>query len=336
MLLGIGIGFGLGGCESSSNDKNDGDSTSERESNSTESSASQKDKTGSSNSNSDQKMIGNIPYDVFHDDPLAIAQINDRVAEDPKVDAKKENGGDPEPEVNTDVAQSDVDWKKLMPKEVLESEIKQIRNRLTRYTQSVGQFKQNIFQIPTEAAALTLLAAIVIDHPDEFGWKENAKHVRDLSAKMLSEKLMATNGSYKQVSEPFLNIIDILDGNLPDGLDEAKDQVDLADVVDFKTLMFRAKQAEEWTKTNCGSEAGMKENVDQAIREAHVIAAIGEALKDESYGWTDEEFNKFADPFRDNALKMTTAIATESFEAFDMGLNQVSQQCTQCHTIFKE
>ena len=287
-----------------------------------------------------RKFLNRVPYDVFFEDPLSVA------ANQTPVEGSL-GGGDPgTPDGGTEVASKDpvkadsptaaADWKTIIPKEFLESEVKRIRNRLTGNLKTIGSYKQSYLSMPTHIATLAALGGIAAEHSDAPNWKANSKHVRDLAGSMLVEKLKNTAPSYKQVNEPFMQIIDIFDGSPPAGLPEVADDTGFADVAEMGHLMKRLNVASEWLKVNAGSEETYKGNIDDVKHEARVIAALAKVIMTEGYGYSDDkEYLGHSMPMMESAIKMATAAETGDFETYDIGLTRVYKSCQDCHTGYR-
>ncbi len=286
-----------------------------------------------------RKSIDGIPYDVFFDNPLQVAANTAKVGTPPGVpvpDGPKPTESDPGDKPAA-AASGGTDWKALIPKEVLESEVKKIVNKLSQHTQSVGKFKQNIFQIPPDSATLAVLAAIAVDHPGDIRWKENAKQVRDLAYQTIAKEIVATQESYKAVEDPFLKIKDILAGSPPADLPTPKDGVKMSDITDFGYLMKRLDLGSKWVKTNVGSEATFKEKREEAMHEAYIIATLGKVITMPEFGYEDDgDFKAHADAMIEGGLKMVKGATEENYGDFDAGLTLVYKKCTECHGEYRE
>ena len=285
----------------------------------------------------DRKTVGGIPYDVFFDDPFQVAATQGTVvAAAPTAPMNDPGGTTEEPaEATTEVAPAGggTDWEKIVPAEVLEGEVKRIRNRLKQYMQGVANFRQNIFQLPADAATLAVLAQIATNHPGDISWKDNAKYIRDLAYAMVEGDLKPDKGTFDAVSEPYENLVDILNGNIPPGLEDNGTDVAFPEIADFGYLMKRLDRGEKWAKTNCGSEDGFMDEEELARAEGHIIAALAKVIESEDYGYADEDFNAHADTMFEGGLKMATG---SGFEDFDVGMNMVSKKCAECHTEYRE
>jgi len=228
------------------------------------------------------------------------------------------------------------DWKTVIPKEVLESEVKRIRNKLNQSLTTVSSYNLSYLQLPADIAMLGALANIAIDHPDPVNWQANAKHIRAMAAEMVEEPLMRGAKSQKKLRNLFEPIVDILSGSPPSNLPEAEDGVDFGTTVDFGMLMKRVERSADWLKSNNGTEAAFKSNKDEILQEAIVLATIAKVIAHDDYGYADDEdYLGHSIPMLESGLKMATAVNEESFDNFDAGLSRALQSCTECHTNYR-
>lgn len=292
-----------------------------------------------------RKMIDGIPYDVWFDNPLAVAGNNQAVAPvslpgstvaatpgTPAPAGKMKSAATP-----AAPAAGGIDWKTIIPMPVLESQVKDIRNRLTKNMQSVGTYNTSYLEIPTFTATLAALAGIVTEHQEDIGWKKNAKHLRDLSASITAEPLMRGPKSYRTIQIPYEQMIVILNGSLPAGIPDAVEKKPLSEVASMGDLMKRADIASKWLKSNVGNADALKSEKEKVIEEAHLLAAIAKIITTEGYGYVDDQgFLNHANPMSEACLKMVEAAKSDNFPQFDEGLTRVYKACTECHSEYKE
>ncbi|MFH1299608.1 MAG: hypothetical protein ABIK07_01010, partial [Planctomycetota bacterium] len=295
----------------------------------------------------DRKMLDGIPYDVWFENPLAVAGNNqavtpvslpgNTVAASPTTPAPAGEMKTPAAQSTTPAPAGGIDWKTLMPMPVLEAQVKDIRNRLTKNMQSVGTYNTTYLEIPTFTSTLAALAGIVAEHPDDIAWKKNAKQLRDLAAKISAEPLMRGAKSYRDIQVPYEQIIVILNGSLPAGLSDAPEKKSLSEVASMGDLMKRSDIAYKWLKSNVGSADALKAEKEKVIEETHLLATVAKIITTKGYGYDDDKgFLGHANPMSEACLKMVEAAKNDNYPQFDEGLTRVYKACTECHSEFKE
>lgn len=295
----------------------------------------------------DRKMIDGIPYDVWFENPLAIAansQTVSPVSLPGNTAATLPNNNTPSGEMKTTseskapaVAAGGIDWKTIIPMPILDAQVKDVRNRLTKNMQSVGTYNTSYLELPTFTATLAALAGIATEHPEEIGWKKNAKYLRDLSASFSAEPLMRGAKSFRKLQIPYEQMIVIMNGSLPPDVPKSEDKKPLSDVASMGDLMKRIDIASKWLKSNVGSADALKDEKEKVIKEAYLLAAISKVITTEGYGYVDDDgFLSHANPMSEASLKMVEAANNDNFEVFDESLTRVYKACTECHSEYKE
>ncbi len=306
---------------------------------------------GASVSTNGPKSIGDIPLDVFFDKPLVIAANTQSgaVAGSNDVAATKmspPSGGPSDAasvpkETSKDPAGGTASAKDLIEKDALANEIKSVRIYLAGKSSLVSTYNASYLEIPPEASTLAVLAVAVARHPEDFSWKKNAKHVRELAGKiaeLTASKDAKSKNTFEAVAEAFSKIDDILNGTEPAGLADADDDKDYGDAVggSLVMLMKRVKKSEEILKANVSSEAGLKKEADKVAQEGAVLAFMGQIIITEGFGFGgDAEFAQYAKPLTEGGKLLMEAAKSGNYSLYDEGITKVSKSCNDCHPKFK-
>lgn len=286
-------------------------------------------------------------FNVFFDNPLQIASDQSELggggppqvpstAESPDMASTTEEPEEAAP------AGGAVSWSELLPQEQLEAGMKNTRNELSRRLVNLGAYNGSYLEISKFASTLSLLAEIGRRHDEAPGWKEKAHLIRVLGAAMVEVTSSSTargKKGYDAVNNSFLTVCEILDGNDPAAPPEADEEADITEAAEMAYLMQVVEAQLEWMQNNAGSEDAFKENAELAMREAALMAAIGEAFNSEGYGYgpasNDEEFEAFTYGFRDAAKGMFGAAKAGNFDDFDTARSAAAQKCVQCHSVYR-
>ena len=232
-------------------------------------------------------------------------------------------------------------WAELMPAELVEGSVRNLRNELSTRLVNLGAYNSSFLEISVFGSALSFVAEIGRQHDGDIGWKKNAHMIRALGIAMVE----ITGGqnargkkSYDVVNDSFLTICEVLDGNDPAAPPEAEEEADVSEAAEMAYLMKVIERQLEWMQNNVGNEDAFKEKAELAQREAALMATIGEAFNVEGYGYgaeIDPEFTGFAYEFRDAAKAMSGAAKAGNFEDFDLQRSQAAQKCVQCHNVYR-
>lgn len=341
----LATGCGGGSSEAPSTDKGSSSSTSSTEKSSSKSAGSTSSgSTLSTGKESTTREIDGIPLDVFYDRPLEVAADSRTGGTAPGLTTAQTTATaeTPASEPTADSAPKavDVSWSELIPAEQLNDEVRFLRNEMQSRLTNMGGYKKSTLELPVFGSAIAFFAEVATRHDGDISWKENAKYIRVLGtriAEVTSSAQAQTRNSYDEVNDAFLTISEILNNNTPAELPEVEEEApDFADFADMTYLMKRLERGQEWLQTNTGSESGFTDKRATALRETAVMAALTQSFYSENYGYADdEEFTGYLDLLREAGTGMHKAVEEKDFAKYDELRSQAGQQCTQCHSVFK-
>lgn len=289
-----------------------------------------------------QKWWNKHPYDIWFDDPLKIAANKTPVenrSSNPSTDP--DNDSPPEKkktvsELKKKIASTGTDWKTILPIETISSEVKNIRNTLSRTMQTVGKYNTNFEEIPAHAATLSVLAMILEKHPESLTWKEDTLYVRDLGLSIEEAAEGRGRKNYDATLKPFEQFISILDRNKPPDLAEPEKEIEFADRANMNSVMKRMKKAYQFLKSDTNNEDVFKEKSNQVVHEARILAALTKFITDKSYVISEEkEFLEHAKGITDDSLQIVEAGNNSNFKLFRAAIERITNRCAQCHTAYR-
>lgn len=298
---------------------------------------------GNDNNDASTEWIGDIPFDVYYDRPLEIARNDQTIAVTTTTPGETgtpepaETQGEPAPMVtpmpmSTATTGGAIDWEQVIPIEVLNEEVKQIRNRLSANLQTVATFNREQEANKLDAVVLSGLAAIAVLHPGDLNWKDKAPHIRDLANVIFVNSSDTGREPYAACEVAFEQIQTMLDGGpVPPELtaDPARSPVEVADRFD---LMYRFRLTSSHLKSNINSEARLKEDVPGVTRELSVLAGLATLVSMDGYGYADEsDYQGHIATFLEAVNTSRTGAQLESFEQFSQGVAAIQKACNDCH-----
>ena len=109
-----------------------------------------------------------------------------------------------------------------------------------------------------------------------------------------------------------------------------------ASVADVSELMKRlAESYRKKIKPWVASEGSYKDNFDDLMQEAAVVAVIGELLKKESMENADnDDYAEFSDSLRDGAMMIIQSAAAKDQAMAVKGAGMIDQSCQNCHAEY--
>jgi hypothetical protein len=291
------------------------------------------------------EYLGNVPLDIFFDQPYSVASdmtpLNGAAStngQTPPVATAMSNELPPSttaaapPTTAEGGAQS---WGEMIPMTVIDEEIKSIRNFLTQSLQSVGSYNRSMLMVPPNAAAVAVLSGIVMQHPDDISWKEDAIYIRDLAKKMNESTLMPGKKDQDRLLKLFESMADTLNRSRPADLDEPSADDDFATVAEMRYVMMRMGQAETKLKTEV-NEGGFASKKDMVKHESAILGTMAKVISLEDYGYgDDEEYVGYAQRIVQGAKDATNAAEGGDFNTYELSLTKVSTACQECHAAYK-
>ncbi len=335
----------IAGCGGGSPDSPESKSGDSATASTTSKSTSSKSSSSESEPQSDAgpKTIDGIPYDVFFDRPLEVAADARTGGGIPTIAAT--STGDtpvattestPEPEATS----ADVSWSELITAELINEEVRALRNEMQSRLTNMGAYRRSVLELPVFGSAIAFFGELGSRHDGDIPWKENANHIRVLGAKIAeitSSSTAQNRNSYDEVNDAYLTINEILNNNSPAELPEIEEETpSFATFADMFYLMKRMERGQQWMQTNAGSESGFSDKAPTLAREIAAMVVLTQAYYEEDYGYADdEEFLGYLNTLRDSGLGMQKALEEKDFGKYDELRSTANQQCTQCHSVFK-
>lgn len=284
-----------------------------------------------------RKWIGDIPYDVFFDDPLAVVSNTQSVPSmAPTVAA---NGTPPDtatPPATPPPASAGLgaDWKSMISMEQLVDETKRIRNHLTASLQSQGTYNGNYKELQVDGAVMAAIAGIVVQHPEEVSWKPNARFVKAYGQKLNDSAKALGRDAYEQSQTAAEGLTAVLNGNLPADAGDPEDKP-FGEVASRAGVMKRIEKASEWMRANINSETVFQKEKDQILQEATLLSVLGKVVSDASYESADEDdYQGYAKSLVEGGREAVSAAQEQAYPKFQEAINKITKACADCHASY--
>lgn len=298
------------------------------------------------------KWIGNIPFDVFYDQPLVVASDATPVGGgagpapspasgtgDLAMNKPAETPGTPTPVEGTPApapaAGGKIDWAKLLPVDLAVEVSKVARTEINANLQTVQKYNAGMETIRTQAALLGMMAIIIGEHSEKSNLKEKAKFVRDLTYSIQGKASEKGKAGFDATQELFEQVTTILDGGQPPSTESA-DSVPYVEVADRSEMMKIIDKTINDLKSNIGDPKRMKEQVESVNRQLTIMAALGTMMLDSSYEYADNpEYVGYTNAFIEGAKASLDAAKADNFDGFQGGINKMNTSCGDCHPKFR-
>jgi hypothetical protein len=318
-----------------------------------------------------RKWLGDVPYDVFYDDPLAVAaegrtearskgaatdaQPKEKVAvaagESPSNSTapagaanRNETGNNQASRGGTAAttsagvakAGSGTDWSALIDSDTLDAEVRRIRSELTAGMQSVGKYNPRYQEIAVSGATLAALAEIVAEESGAASWKQHAASVRDLAANIHDTAKALGSQAYQATKNSSDQLMDVLDGNLPAGLPASEPIRDFAQVANRSALMKRMDRSFQRLKKGGTAQQLLKKDAGQATEDAAMLAVLSRVITVGHYDSADDpKYRGHSTELTRSATDLATAAKSGEAPAFADALTRIQKRCDACHADFR-
>jgi len=305
---------------------------------------------------SGRKWVDDVPLDVWFDDPLAVAGSGIELTGAAQGTSSATSGNSPVARAGSDSgAHSNApasgataadpgtttggtgeDWTALVPAEVLDAEMKSIRNELNAALQSVGKYNAKYKDVAVMGATLAAAGAIAVDHAGPLRWKEVAPHVRDLGARIEEAAQGVGSEPYDAARKQYEMLAGLLGGNSPAGLEAAEPHVEFSQCVSRGGLMQRMERGFQTLKKEMTTEKDFGSRSETAAHEASLLAAFGRVIAARDYDSADEpEYAAHAQELVKSSLEMARAARTSDFAGFTAARDRVQKKCDECHAEYR-
>lgn len=291
-----------------------------------------------------QPMIGDIPLDVWFNDPLSESKQGGTVApaaktqEKPKETAATKTTPPPETAAEAPKTAGVGDWASVIPLEDLQEETKAIRLNLQKYLASVNVYNGNQQSglILSDGTVLAAMAAIALVHPEKVSWKDHAAQIRDISVEMTKKAKGLGQKPFDETKKAFDKIDALLSGNPPPGLEEAAADIPFSEVISRRGVMKRLQASSDALRANFQTEAALTKGQDEAAHTATIVAALTKMIGTEGYPDADApEYQNFAKGLIEANLTMAKAAKDKDFAAFSEANGKVGKFCSECHGAYQ-
>jgi hypothetical protein len=228
------------------------------------------------------------------------------------------------------------DWAALLPIQILEDEVKRVRNQLTAGLQSVGRFNSNLQELQIAGSELAALAGIAAEHPEAVSWKDQARTLQDLAAAIEQESQEAGRTAYDAARVPFDNVVVLLDGGQPAGLEPAGQNKAFAEVADRTSLMKRMDRAFKWLRDNAAANKDFEKKSAAAQHEGAILAALAAVIATEGYISADEPaYREQAEGLMADGTELSKSAQDQEFAPFAAALARAEKRCNDCHRDYR-
>jgi cytochrome c556 len=220
--------------------------------------------------------------------------------------------------------------------DVLDAEVKRIRNELAAPLQSVAWYNSHYQEIAIAGTTLAALGEIVAESAGSVSWKTSAPLVRDLGAKIHDAASASGSAAFQATKTPYDELVDALDGNTPAGVAPPQAKRDFAEVANREAVMKRMDRSFQWLKKSGPAQQVLRKQAAGALHESNMLSALGRVIAVGNYDSADDpKYKAHADDLSKSAAAVAAAVKSNDAAAFTDAVGRVQKRCDACHAEFR-
>lgn len=228
-------------------------------------------------------------------------------------------------------------WSAMVSEETLTDEIKDMKAVLVGAVASQSDFKGGGYDKAREAfSAVALAFGVIAAYDQEIRWKKDADRVRDLFARVGFNCKVGTEQSFNESKIRVVDLEALLEGTVPTARADREDDFRWSQAAGRPALMSRLESADATLAAASASKADFDKAVDRVLRDAEIVAVIGEVIQQSDYEYHDDDtYRGYASAMRDAALRVRSAAQKKDYEAARAALGELKKSCDACHGDYR-
>ena len=228
-------------------------------------------------------------------------------------------------------------WSAMVSEETLTDEIKDMKSVLVGVVASQSDFKGGGYDKAREAfSAVALAFGVIAAYDQEIRWKKDAETARDLFARVGSNCKVGTDQSFNESKLRVVDLESLLDGIAPTARPDREDDFRWSQVAGRPALMSRLESADATLAAAGAAKADFDKAVDRVLRDAEIVAVIGEVIQQADYEYFDDDtYRGYASAMRDAALRVRNAAQKKDYETARTALGELKKSCDACHGDYR-
>lgn len=228
-------------------------------------------------------------------------------------------------------------WSGLISEESLTDEVKDFKNTLSAAVGSPSDFKGGGYnKARVGFSSIAVVFGVIAAYDQDIRWKKDAETARDLFARVASNCKVGTEQSLAESKLRVADLEAMLDGGSPQGKPDREEDFKWSQVAGRPALMSRLEIAENAIKAATASSGDFKQAAEALLREAEMMAAIGEVIQQDEYEYFDDDtYRGYASGMRDAAVSVRDAVKKGDYEAARTATGEISKACSACHGDYR-
>ena len=274
---------------------------------------------------------------IFYDDIFTEALQGERPAPGTSAAANPAAIATPAGGANTPAATGGGAWDSLISATTIEDEVKANKLKVDRDVTTPTQFASRGYKMCRKHfSMLAFMFAITSEYSGDVRWKSDAPGARDAFARSARNCKTGTTQAYNEAKTRKQDLQDLLNGSGFAGKPDNPNP-DWGNTADRSPLMQRLTTAfDESVKPMTASESEFNGKLDDILREAEIIAAIGHVLQHaEMPDGEDDDYKSYCEQMKQGAQQVVEAVKSKNYAQAASGAGAISKSCTECHELYR-
>ena len=228
-------------------------------------------------------------------------------------------------------------WSTLISEETLTDEVKEQKGVVTEATARPSDFKGGGYEKARVAfSSLALAFGVIAAYDGDIRWRKQSATARDLFARAGFNCKVGTDQSLAESKARLADLATLLEGGAPQARADRDEDFKWSQVAGRPALMKRLEEAEKRISPAASSKGDFQKQSAAALREAEIVAAIGEAIRQPAYEYHDDDsYRGHAAAMRDAAARLRAALHKGDYETGRTAIGELKKSCDACHGDFR-
>lgn len=229
-------------------------------------------------------------------------------------------------------------WSKLLSAGSIEDEVKAIKLAVDKDVTTPTDFAGKGYkECRRHFSMLAVLFAIINEYDGDVRWKNDAASARDVFARTAANAKVGTSQVYNEAKLRKGELEELLGGGGLPNKQAADPKTVWVQVCDRSPLMQRLEQAMEprlapWT----ANPAEFKAKKEEILKEAEIVAMIGEVLAKEGMNDADaDDYKMFCETLKKGGRDVADAVKLDNADAARLAVGVISKSCDDCHNVYR-
>jgi len=228
-------------------------------------------------------------------------------------------------------------WSALISEETLTDEIKDMTGVLSKLVASQSDFKGGGYDTARGAFATVALAfGVIAAYDQDVRWKKDAETARDLFGRVASNCKVGTDQSFNESKLRVTDLESLLSGSGLTARADREEDFRWSQVAARPALMSRLESADAALAAASSSKGDFDKAIDRVLRDAEIVAAIGEVIQQADYEYHDDDtYRGYSSAMRDAAMRLREAAQKKDYDAARAALGGLKKSCDACHGDYR-